>query len=157
MARSIWKGRLLLREHEVPVKMYSAVEDRKVHFRLLHAKDLAPVEQHIVRKDTGKDVANEDQRKAFPVSRETAVILAPDDLAELEPPPSREIELCRFVPSSLLSDQWYDRPYYLGPDEDEENYSRWLRRWNASKSSALRAGSCARSVIWAPWVSPMAT
>ena len=37
-ARAIWKGSLLVGEHEVPVKLYSAVEDRTVHFKLLHAQ-----------------------------------------------------------------------------------------------------------------------
>jgi DNA end-binding protein Ku len=121
-ARAIWKGQLLLGGRVVPVKMYSAVEDRTVHFRLLHAKDRSPIEQHIVRKDDGKEVAKEDRRKALPLSRETAVILQPEDLEEIVPPESRDIHLCRFISPSLLSDQWYDRPYYLGPDNDAESY-----------------------------------
>lgn len=121
MARAIWKGHLLLGKHEVPVKMYSAVEDRKIRFRLLHEKDAAPVEQHIVRKDTGKEIDKDDRRKAYPLTRETAVILQPEDLEKLDPPESRDIHLCRFIDRSLLSDQWYDRPYYLGPDDDEDD------------------------------------
>lgn len=122
MARAIWKGVLLLDGRQAPVKMYSAVEDRTVHFRLLHAKDHAPVEQRIVRKDNGKEVAKEDIRKAFPLDRDVAVILQPEDLAKIEPAPSREIHLCRFVPAGVVSDQWYERPYYLGPDGDEDSY-----------------------------------
>jgi DNA end-binding protein Ku len=122
MARAIWKGTIELGKHEVGVKMYSAIEDRTIHFHMLHRKDDAPVEQHIIRKDTGKDVAKEDIRKAFAVSKDTAVILQPDDLEKLVPPESREIQLCRFIPPSALGDQWYERPYYLGPDEDEDNY-----------------------------------
>ena len=68
----------------VPVKLFAAAEDRTVRFHLLHAKDRAPVEQHIVRKDTGEEVAKEDIRKAFAVSREKAVILQPEELQELE-------------------------------------------------------------------------
>lgn len=121
-ARAIWKGHLVLGEHEVPVKFYSAIEEQKIHFRLLHERDAAPVEQQIVRKDTGKEVEKDERRKAYPLSRETAVILQPEDLESLEPPESREIHLCRFVDSALLSDQWYDRPYYLGPDADDDSY-----------------------------------
>ena len=120
-ARAIWKGRLLLGEHELPVKMYSAVQDRKVHFHLLHAKDLAPVQQRIVRKSDGKEVPKEEQLKAAPVDTDTAVILRPDDLQETEPPPSRDIAFCRFVPLSAIGDQWYERPYYLGPDEEDDD------------------------------------
>lgn len=121
-ARAIWKGHLEVGKQQVAVKLYSAVEDRGVHFHLLHEKDRAPVEQHIVRKDTGKEVGKDEMRKAFALTRETAVILQPEDLDRLVPPESRDIHLCRFVAPSLLGDQWYERPYYLGPDGDEESY-----------------------------------
>lgn len=122
MARAMWKGVIELGKHSVGVKMYAAVEDRSVHFRMLHKKDRAPVEQHIVRKDTGRDVEREDIRKAFSIDNETAVILQPEDLEALVPPESRDIHLCRFVAPEVLGDQWYDRPYYLGPDDEADNY-----------------------------------
>jgi len=122
VARAIWKGHLSIGEHEVPVKLYSAVQDRKVHFRLLHASDLSPVHQRIVRKTDGTEVPKEERRKAFPIEGDEAVILQPDELDKLAPETSRDIELCRFVPAGVVSDQWYDRPYYLGPDEDDDSY-----------------------------------
>lgn len=121
-ARAIWKGKLLVGQHQVAVKMYSAVEDRAVHFRLLDRKQHERVEQKIVRKDTRSEVAREDRRKAVPLENGQAVILQPDELATLEPPPSRDIHLCRFVPAGMLGDQWFDRPYYLGPDDDDGAY-----------------------------------
>lgn len=122
MARAIWKGELSLGRQPLGVKFYSAIEDRSVHFHLLHEKDKAPVEQHIVRKDTGEDVSKEAMRKAFSVGANTAVILEPDELEKLVPAESREIELLRFVPPAALGDQWYERPYFLGPDGDEDAY-----------------------------------
>jgi len=121
-ARAIWKGNLLVGKQQLPIKLYSSLEEKGIHFRLLHAKDRAPVVQRIVRKDTGEEVAKEDRRKALPVDAGTAIILQPEDLEELVPPESRDIRLCRFVPRSLLNDQWYDRPYYLGPDKDSGDY-----------------------------------
>jgi DNA end-binding protein Ku len=122
VARAIWKGAIELGKHKVDVKLYSAIEDRTVHFHMLHRKDDAPVEQHIVRKDTGKDVPKEDMRKAFALSKTSAVILEPEDLEKLVPPESREIHVCRFVAPETLGDQWYERPYYMGPDGDEADY-----------------------------------
>jgi DNA end-binding protein Ku len=122
MARAMWKGNLQVGKQELAVKLYSAIEDRTVRFHLLHEKDRAPVEQHIVRKDTGEDVKREDMRKAFALSGSTAVILEPEDLEKLVPPESRDIEICRFVAPSVLGDQWFDRPYYLGPDADDSDY-----------------------------------
>jgi DNA end-binding protein Ku len=122
VARAMWKGKLQLGKQELAVKLYSAIEDRTVRFHLLHAKDRAPVEQHIVRKDTGQDVGKDEMRKAFALDRSTAVILEPEDLAQLVPPESRDIEITRFVAPAVLGDQWYDRPYYLGPDADDTDY-----------------------------------
>ena len=121
-ARAIWKGRLELGKEKVPVKMYTAVQDRTVHFRLLDKETLQPVHQRIVRKTDGAEVKKEERRKAFALDPARAVMLTPKELDELEPETSREIELCRFVAPSVLSDQWYDRPYYLGPDGDTKRY-----------------------------------
>src|SRR3954462_11053331 len=118
MAREIWKGRLVVGEHDVAVKMYSANKDLTVHFRLLDKDSLEPVKQRFVRKTDGKEVTIEEQRKAFALDPEHAVMLTPDELASLEPEPSRDIEVMRFVPPSVLGEQWYERPYYLGPDGD---------------------------------------
>lgn len=122
MARAIWKGRLLIGKAELGVKMYAAVQDRTVHFRLLDKESLAPVHQRIVRKTDGKEAAKDERRKALALDEDRMVMLTAEELEELEPKPSREIELCRFVAPSLVGDMWYDRPYYLGPDDDEKDY-----------------------------------
>lgn len=137
VARAIWKGKLVLTDHEVPVKMYSAVQDRKIHFRLLHAPDLVPIEQRIVRKTDGKSVAKEDRRKAFPLDRDTGVIIQPDELEALQPEASREIHLCRFVPPSAIGDQWYDRPYYVGPDKDDKAYFAFAQALERGKVTGV--------------------
>ena len=55
-ARAIWKGVIVFDELTVPVKLYSAVADRNVHFRLLHRKDKAPVRQALVNPETDEVV-----------------------------------------------------------------------------------------------------
>lgn len=122
MARAIWKAHIRFGAVDVPVKMYSAVQDRAVHFRLLDAKRHEPVKQHMVDPDTGKVVESADIRRAYQTDEGDLVILDAEELEELNPKPSRDIEITRFVPPSQITHQWYDRPYYLGPDEDDERY-----------------------------------
>ena len=55
-ARALWKGRLMVGKLEAAVNLFTAVQERKVHFHLLHAKDLTPVQQRIVRKSDGQEV-----------------------------------------------------------------------------------------------------
>ena len=121
-ARAIWKGRLALGKQTVPVRMYAAVEERTIHFRLLHKTDLAPVEQRILRKHDGTEVPKSQRRKAYPIDAEHAVILDAKELEHLEPATSRDIVMCRFVTESALSQHWYERPYYLGPDGKNAEY-----------------------------------
>lgn len=121
-ARAIWKGRIQFGDVDVPVKLYSAVEDRSIHFRLLDAKRKEPIKQKMVDPRTGDVVDYSDIRRGFQTQEGELVVLDPAELEELEPEPSREIEITRFVPPTQITHQWYDRPYFLGPDEDEEAY-----------------------------------
>jgi DNA end-binding protein Ku len=121
-ARAIWKGTIHFGGAEVPVKLYSAVEDRSIHFRLLDAKRKEPITQRMVDPDTGKPIASEEVGRAFEAEKGRFVRLDDEELAELEPDGSRDIETTRFVPIGEITDQWYDRPYYLGPDGDDEAY-----------------------------------
>jgi DNA end-binding protein Ku len=121
-ARSIWKAHIRFGAVDVPVRLYSAVQDRTVHFRLLDARRHEPVKQHMVNPDTGKVVESGEIRRAYQTDEGDLVILDAEELEELNPRPSRDIEITRFVPPEQITHQWYDRPYYLGPDEDDEGY-----------------------------------
>jgi DNA end-binding protein Ku len=67
-------------------------------------------------------VASEEIQKGFEVEPGTFVLLDEKELASLEPKAAREIEIKHFVPPSAIAPEFYDRPYYLGPDGDSEAY-----------------------------------
>src|SRR5229473_2748127 len=121
-ARAIWKGDLKLDSIKVPVKLYSAVQDRTVRFHVLEEKSKTRVKQHMVEPDSGKEVSNDEIQKGFEVKPGTFVILDKEELESLEPEASREIEITRFVPPNEIAPEFYDRPYYLGPDGDQTAY-----------------------------------
>lgn len=121
-ARVIWKGILALGESRVPVKLYSAVEDQRVHFRLLDDKNFAPVKQRMMNPRTGEEVPREKARKGYETAKGAFVILGEHDLESVEPEGTRDIEISRFIEPASIGHAWYDRPYYLGPDGDEAPY-----------------------------------
>ncbi|MGQ0560765.1 MAG: non-homologous end joining protein Ku [Gemmatimonadota bacterium] len=121
-ARALWKGTVRIGRTELPVKMYSAVQDRSVHFRLLHKTDKQPLRQHMVNPETGDVVESKEVRRGFIEDGGIVVMLDEEELDELEPESSRDIEITRFVPRDALSHGWYDRPYWLAPDEDKDAY-----------------------------------
>jgi DNA end-binding protein Ku len=122
MARAIWKGVITFGDIEVPVKLYSAIQERTVHFRLLHDSDEEPVRQRMVNPDSGKHVEAEQIRKGYEVEPGTFVLLEPDELEAAAPPSSRDIEVDSFFPTDAIPHAYFERAYYLGPDGDEDAY-----------------------------------
>jgi DNA end-binding protein Ku len=152
-ARAIWKGVLKIGTTSVPVKLYSGVVDRTVRFHILDDRGLMRVKQHMVDPDSGEEVAKEEIRKGYEVEPGRFVIITEEDLESLQPKPSRDIEVLEFVPPEAISQQWYERPYYLAPDGDQKAYFalvealknkeregivRWVMR-NKAYVGALRA------------------
>jgi DNA end-binding protein Ku len=119
-ARAIWKGVLRMGTAQLPVKLYSAVQDASIHFHLLHDHDMTRLKQRMVNPETGKTVQYGEAQRGYEVERGVFVVLENELLETLEPQESRDIEITRFVPPSAIDAQWYDRPYYLGPDGDHD-------------------------------------
>ncbi|MDB4972615.1 MAG: ykoV 2 [Myxococcaceae bacterium] len=120
-ARAIWKGVLELGSHKVPVKLYSAVQERGVHFRLLQERTQVPVRQQLVDPSSDEVVPYPEVRKGYAVDQ-SFVVLSKEELESLAPEPNREIAVSHFLPTQKLGPEWHVRPYYLGPDGDEEAY-----------------------------------
>src|ERR1700674_1826966 len=121
-ARAIWKGELKIGSAKIPVKLYSGVVDRTVHFNILDDKHLLRVKQHMVSRETEEEVSNEEIQKGYEIEPGRFVVLSDKELESLEPKPSREIEIREFVPPEAISPQWYERPYYVAPDGDQKAY-----------------------------------
>lgn len=121
-ARAIWKGQLKIGTTKVPVKLYSAVQDRTVRFNVLDERHKMRVKQHMIDPDSGEEVPNEEIQKGYEIEPGRFVILTASDLEALQPPPSRDIEIEEFVDQDKISQQWFDRPYYLGPDDGDKEY-----------------------------------
>lgn len=142
-ARAIWKGVIKIAGSEVPVNLFSAVQDRTVHFRLLHREDLQPVKQQLVAATTDEEVENTETQKAYPIGRDRFVVLTDEDIDSVAPKESRDIEITRFVDRLDMDPRWYERAYWLAPGgssaayfalaealekKQKEGIARWVMR-----------------------------
>ncbi len=152
-ARAMWKGQLKIGGTKIPVKLYSAVQDRTVRFHILDDRHKTRVKQHMIDPDSGEEVPTPEIQKGYEIEPGRFVILTAEDLEALQPPPSRDIEIIEFVDQDQISQQWYERPYYLGPDDGADDYfalaealknkeregiAQWVMR-NKYYAGALRA------------------
>ncbi|MEY2935592.1 MAG: hypothetical protein RL033_6341 [Pseudomonadota bacterium] len=118
----MWNGTLAIGKLAIDVKLYAAIEDVAVHFHLLHERDQERLEQHMVNPNTGEVRDKGEIHKGFEVKPGTFVLLEEKELAQLDPPPSKSIELESFVPESAIEPVWYERPYHLGPAGKSSEY-----------------------------------
>jgi DNA end-binding protein Ku len=109
-ARSIWQGKLTVQKHKIAVKLYSAVQDRQIHFHLLHKRDRTRVEQRMVDGGTKKPVPLDETRKAFEAEPGLYVAVSSEEIERSVPEPSREVRISRFVPTDVIDPQLFDRP-----------------------------------------------
>lgn len=122
-ARAIWKGTLKIGTLTVSATLHAAVEDAKVHFHLLHEADEVRVRQRWVNPTSGETREDGEVHRGYEVAPGTFVLLDDDELAALEPKPSRDIEVIGFVPKDAVGAAWYERPYFLAPAAKADAYS----------------------------------
>jgi DNA end-binding protein Ku len=122
VTRAMWKGSIRFGPVDVPVKLYPAVMDIRVHSHLLHDVDRQRLEERMVCPLEDVVVSHEDTVKGYEISENEYVVIDPAELAILEPKASREIEVVEFVEAGQVDPRYLDRTYFLGPDDDEQMY-----------------------------------
>ena len=115
--RAIWKGAVSFGLVNVPVRLYSATEDRDVSFHQVHEKDGGRVRYRRVCQECGEEVAYADIAKGYELDGGDVVVLTDADLAELPLPTSKNVELLAFIPAEQLDPVAYHKSYYLEPDK----------------------------------------
>jgi DNA end-binding protein Ku len=116
MARAIWSGALTFGLVNVPVKLFTAVEQKEVRFHLLHAKDGGRIRMKRFCTVEDKEVPYEEIVKGFEVSKERYVALDPEELAAFDPKATRTIEIRDFVDLADIDPIYYETTYYLVPE-----------------------------------------
>jgi DNA end-binding protein Ku len=122
-ARAIYKASIRFGGFTVPVKLYTAVGDIRVHFRLLHGADGVPLQREMVCPLDGERVPSEHRLKGYPVARDEYVVLTADELDAIAPESDRTIEVTASLPAGAIDARWLERTYYLGADGKDDAYA----------------------------------
>ncbi len=119
MARAIWTGALTFGLVNVPVGLYSATEDKTVHFNQFERGTSSRIRYRRINEDTGEEVDYDDIVKGEDIGEGRYVIVAPEELEEIEPGRSRVIDISDFVDVAEIDPIYYQKTYYLAPQNDE--------------------------------------
>jgi DNA end-binding protein Ku len=113
----MWSGAISFGLVNVPVKLYSAVSRKTVRFHQLNGKTGTRIAQKRVDPTTGDEVNYEDLVKGYELTKESYVVITPEELEALDPEKSRTIDIEDFVDLADIDPVYYDHPYYLIPDK----------------------------------------
>jgi DNA end-binding protein Ku len=114
--RSIWKGAISFGLVTIPVKLYSATEERDVSFHQVHREDGGRVKYKRVCTVDGEEVSYGDIAKGYDLGGGEMVVLTDEDLAGLPLTTSRTIDVLQFVPLEQVDPIYFAKSYYLEPD-----------------------------------------
>jgi DNA end-binding protein Ku len=127
MPRSIWNGALSFGLVNVPVQLFSAVEQKDVHFNEFQAGTGARIRHKRVSEKTGREVDYSDIEKGYETSRGKYVMLTKEELESVEPGKSRTIDIEDFVELAEIDPVYFEKPYYVAPQKGAEKPYALLR------------------------------
>jgi DNA end-binding protein Ku len=114
-SRPIWSGSISFGLVTIPVRLFTAVREKRLHFRTLHDQDKVPLKQKMVCPADGKEVHPEHTVKGFEIEKDRFVIIRQDELEAAAPKRTKAIEILDFVDLDEIDPLFFDRPYYVAP------------------------------------------
>lgn len=114
--RAIWKGAISFGLVSIPIKLYSATEERGVAFHQVHREDGGRIRYRRVCTIDGEEVQYSDIAKGYELPGGDMVVLTDEDMAELPLSTSREVDVLQFVPLEQVDPIYFSKSYYMEPD-----------------------------------------
>ena len=131
--RALWTGSINFGLVNVPVRLYSAVHEHKLHFNLVHEKDEGAIGYQKICKLEDKPVDDDEIVKAFEYTKGRLVHLTDEDFAAVEVEGRHTIDLEDFVPYDDIDPTYFAHTYLAGPhDGAEKTYALLVRAMEKS-------------------------
>ena len=127
MPRAIWSGTISFGLVSVPVRMYSAIDEADVHFHLVHEPDGGRIGYQKVCKAENEPVPDDEIVKAYEAKKDELVVLTDEDFDAVKVEGVKSIDISHFVPYDEIDPIYFERTYFLGPQDGGEKVYALLR------------------------------
>lgn len=117
--RAIWSGAIGFGLVNIPVKLFSAVEESDLSLDMLDSKDHAHIKYKRVNEVTGKEVPYANIVKAYNLDGDY-VVLEDADFEQAMPEKTKTIEISSFSKQEEINSFYYESPYYVEPAKGGE-------------------------------------
>jgi len=117
MARTLWKGSISFGLVNVPVRMATAVSEKGIHFHMLSKDGSCRLRRKLVCPETGEEYDFQDTARGYEVAPDQYLIIKDEEIDKIKPEKGRTIDIVAFIKLAEIDPVYYDRTYYLLPDE----------------------------------------
>ncbi|MEV6286023.1 Ku protein [Kribbella sp. NPDC051770] len=114
--QAIWKGAISFGMVTIPIKVYSATEEKDISFRQVHVADGGRIKYKRICSIDGEEVPYSDIGKGYEMADGRMIVLEPDDFADLPLSSKKVIDVLEFVPADQVDPLYLGKSYYLAAD-----------------------------------------
>jgi DNA end-binding protein Ku len=122
MPQSIWKGAISFGLVSIPVRLYSATDEKDISFRQVHRDDGGRIRYKRVCSVDGEEVPYGDIAKGYELPDGEMIVLDDEDFANLPITSSRAVEVLSFVPADQVDAVQMGKAYFCDPTGDVKPY-----------------------------------
>lgn len=143
--RAFWKGVLRLSLVSIAVEVFNAVDSStEIRFNQIHKPSGKRINYTKTVKGIGPVEAS-DIVKGFEVDKDQYVFLEPDELDAIKLESKKTLDLVQFVDVKDIDPRYFERPYYLVPQDDQAAEGYMVIREALAKMNKLGVGQITMS------------
>lgn len=116
-ARAIWTGIITFGMVSIPVKLYTGTENKDISFNQLHRDCKGRIKEQKFCPQCDRKIESEELEKGYEYAKGNYVVITKDDLEKLPLPNKGCIEITSFTELQDIDPVFYEKSYYLEPDE----------------------------------------
>ena len=136
--RAIWKGTISFGLVNIPIAVGLATKRSDPSFRTLDRESLQPIRQQLYSPAREEVVERDDTVKGYEVSKGQYLPVTDDELDSVAVERRRTIDILAFIDASEIDPVYFDRSYYLEPQEHAAKpYALLIQAMKESGKAAL--------------------
>lgn len=132
---TVWKGSISFGLVNIPVKMFTATEDKNIRFKYIHKECHTPVKYKKMCPSCNKEVQPSDIVRGYEYEPGKFVILTEEDFESIETKGEKTVEILDFVKLKEIDPIYFDKTYFLAPQETGGKAYTLLREALSGKDS----------------------
>ena len=126
---TMWKGSISFGLVNIPIKMFTATEDKDIKFRYLHKECHTPLKYQKICPTCNKEVSENEIVRGYEYETGHFIILDEKEISALKTEmDNRAIGILDFVNLAEIDPIYFDKSYYLSPQDNGNKAYTLLRQ-----------------------------